>query len=230
MAYTVCCECGKWLPIQLADAGSATKCSCGRRVEVPLLEEFEACADLLSATTVEARIFRLVATGDLPALGQCLECEAAGTRKVLRAVLDCERYTTHSEGGLRFLYIPFLFWAVWTEERRVEVRGHDTIVPAPVCVCGPCQKRLRQRRGLPLTWILLAIFPMACILAFFHLAAGVLVAFAGLLVGLPVFGLLRFLAHRRQQRSLRDLLRRVPVYRQMLDSYPGAVVVMPSKR
>lgn len=58
MELRVCCECNEWVPVAEGDAGSAVKCVCGRRVEVPLLEEFHERPDLISATTLEARILR----------------------------------------------------------------------------------------------------------------------------------------------------------------------------
>lgn len=227
--YTVNCECHRWLPVRPEDAGSAVKCACGRRVEVPLLEEFQQRPDLLSATTVESRIGRLVLAGELPVVGRCARCDAAST-EVLAAWLDCERSSVHSEGGFRFIYIPFLFWMTWQEEARIEVRGHDTAVPAPICVCGPCQEQLRQRRRLSFIWLPMLLIPVACVAAYFYLLAGLGVAGFALLAGILWAYLRRGAAIRERQRDLKEVANQVPVYRQMLASYPDAVVLIAAQR
>jgi hypothetical protein len=48
MALGVYCECGLCLPVVEDDAGSSLLCSCGRRVVVPLLDEFRDHPVLLS--------------------------------------------------------------------------------------------------------------------------------------------------------------------------------------
>ena len=48
-------------------------------------------------------------------------------------------------------------------------------------------------------------------------------------VGLALLALKRRLALRSWQRVLKDLLGKVPVYRQVLERYPQAVVVVPNE-
>jgi hypothetical protein len=64
------------------------------------------------------------------------------------------------------------------------------------------------------------------ILAYFDVAAGVGVA----VVGLALITLTRHLALRRSQKALKGLLGKVPVYRQVLERYPRAVVAVPNNR
>jgi hypothetical protein len=225
MALGVYCECGRCLPIAEGDAGSVLTCSCGRRVVVPLLEEFCDHPVLLSAATVERRVRRLIAEGVLPSTEACLRC-GDGVAEPVGIDLQCERYTTRASGGQRFLIIPLLWglvWASWREPERLEIRGRDTDVPAPVGLCAVCQRQLRVPAA---SWYLLltALLLVACgIVGYFNVGAGIGVA----VVGMVLLVVTRRLALRSWQTGLRALLRKVPVYRQVLERYPRAVVVMP---
>ncbi len=231
----VSCECGKWLPVEASAAGTAITCPCGGRVVVPLLEEFRVRPHLLSAASIERRVRRLIAAGELPAADTCACC-GAEQAEVVRIELECERYTARAYGGERFLILPvfsFVFWMTWREEERVEVRGRDTDVPAPVCLCALCKSRFYRRAG----WAYPALTALA-------VAAGGLVALALFLGELPVYldvlaglgvvliGLLGLALWRRRdfqsrQRQLKALLSQVPLYRQVLERYRNALVVLP---
>src|SRR6516165_5965018 len=102
MALGVYCECGLCLPVVEEDTGSSLTCSCGRRVVVPLLEEFRDRPVLPSAATVERRVRRLIAEGMLPSNAVCLRCNNVKAR-VMNVDLECERYTARKRGGQRFL-------------------------------------------------------------------------------------------------------------------------------
>jgi hypothetical protein len=222
----VSCECGQRLPVKASEAGSELSCSCGRRVVVPLLEEFRDRPTLLSAATVERRVRRLIAEGELPPAGNCMRCGDVNTAEVVLINLECERYTARAHGGLRFLVLPFfsvLFWMWWREEERVEIRGRDTDVPAPVCLCETCRSCFRGGAGYAYLGLVALVVALAAVVGYLNLAAGVGVAVAGLL-GLALW---RRLAFWSRQRGLKGLLRQIPVYRQVLASYPKAVVVMP---
>jgi hypothetical protein len=82
MEFGVYCECGQCLPVVARDVGAAIHCPCGRRVVVPLLEEFRDHPVLLSAPTVERRVRRLVAEGVLPSTDACLRCGDAAAKPV----------------------------------------------------------------------------------------------------------------------------------------------------
>jgi hypothetical protein len=225
MGLGVYCECGKCLPITEEKAGSAVTCPCGRRVVVPLLEEFHNRPLLLSAASVERRIRRLIAEGVLPDTATCLQCSGAETR-VVNLELECERSTVHASGGQRFLIIPLIWgfvWTTWREPERLEIRGRDTEVATPVSLCAACRLQLRAPEGsgyLPLAVLLLAA---SAVLAYFAIFAGVGLA----VVGLAFLLLKRRLALRRWQSGLKELLGKVPVYRQALKRYPWAVVIVP---
>jgi hypothetical protein len=227
MELGVLCECGQRLSVVESNAGSALNCSCGRRVVVPLLEEFQDHPVLLSAATVERRVRRLIAEGVLPSTEACLRCGDV-TAQPVGLHLQCERYTARTSGGQRFLLIPLLWgfvWASWREPERLEIRGRDTDVPAPVSLCATCRSQLRApaaSRQVVLTALLLAA---SGVVGYFHLVAGVSLAVAGLALLVVV----RRLALRGWQGALKGLLRKVPVYRQVLGRYPSALVVLPKE-
>jgi hypothetical protein len=225
MALGVYCECGQCLPVTENDAGSALSCSCGRRVVVPLLEEFHEQPFLLSAATVERRVHRLIAEGVLPSTHACLRCGNGAAQPVAIELL-CERYTARVSGGQRFLIIPLLWvfvWATWREPERLEIRGRDTDVPTPVGLCVQCRQELR----IPATFwhVLLTALLLAAsgLVGYFKLMAGIGLA----VVGLGPVVVTRRLVLRRWQSMLKGLLRKVPVYREVLKRYPRAVVVVP---
>ena len=133
------------------------------------------------------------------------------------------------------LLIPFFFGFLLIrrrEEVQVEVRGRDTDVPAPVNLCASCQRQLRP----PATWLPLLLAALLLVtsgaLAYLCVVGEVCVVVIGValvaLIGLGVIALLRMLAVWRWQRSLKALLRKVPVYRQVLARYPRPVIVVPA--
>jgi hypothetical protein len=220
MDLGVCCECGRRLPVKEGDAGSSLSCSCGRKVVVPLLEEFQNRPLLLSAASVERRVQRLVAEGELPADDACARCGEVRATEVVETCLECEKSRTRTYGGFRFLIFPG-FWVWWHEERRVEVRGRDTVVPVPLCLCRECGSRLGgPNRGASLA-VVVSVLTVSALLTYFGVALGVGVGAAGL----ALWFWQKRRAWQRRQRELKSLLRHVPVYRQLLDKYPYATVL-----
>ena len=218
----VCCECGHWVLVTPSKAGSKVSCPCGRPVVVPLLVEFRNRPDLLSAATIDRRIRRLIAKGELPISGGCSKCGLVVPVEVVPINVECERYTARAYGGHGVIYIPFLsllWW--WREEERVEIHGHDTDVQTPVCLCVPCQESINST---PRFWYFgFAVVTLGAIVGFYSLAPGIIVVAAGLL-GIVLW---KRTANRIRQRALKDLLCQVPVYGQLLSSYPDAAVVVP---
>jgi hypothetical protein len=196
-------------------------------VVVPLLEEFSDHPVLLSASTIERRVRRLIAEGLLPSTDACLRCGNEAVEP-LGTALQCERYTARVSGGQRFLIIPLLWgfvWARWGEPERLEIRGRDTDVPAPCSLCKACRGQLRTPGAswyLLLTAVLLAA---SGVVGYFNFVAGIGLA----AVGLVALVVTRCLILRRWQNVLKGLLCKIPVYRQVLKRYPYAVVVMPKE-
>jgi hypothetical protein len=222
---TVGCECGEWVGVEPYQAGTAVFCGCRRRVVVPLLDEFRERPDLVSASTIERRVIRLVAEGELPLTGTCARCGAAEDG-ITRVILVCERYTARSGGGERFLIVPFItgvFWMSWREEEWTEIRGRDTDVIAPVCLCGLCLRHLRGRPGRAYLLPAAAAVGAGVLVGLANPVVGIVVGWAGL-VGVALW---RRASRRGRQRELKQVLGRVPAYRQVLTRYRHAVAVLP---
>jgi hypothetical protein len=222
MNLAVCCECGRSVPVAASDAASSVSCSCGRRVVVPTLAEFRDRPVLLSAATIERRVQRMIAEGELPVRGGCGQCGEPKMVELVNATLMCERYSTHVYGGFRFLILPyFLVW--WTEESGVEIRGRDTDVPAPFHACPECRRQLSSPKGWVTIVVVASIIAIGSMLSFLDPLIGI----SALVLALATIYLSRIVAQKRRQRVLKELLRKVPLYRQVLDRYPRALVIMP---
>jgi heme exporter protein D len=225
MSLGVSCECGRTLPVTADDAGSRLSCPCGRKVVVPLKEEFAKADVLPSAPTPELRLRRLLREGALPRLDACALCRKGRPRRV-DFYLDCERSRVRTSGGFRFLIIPFLWHIVyWTEEVRVERIGRDTCLPAPLALCPAC---LEQVRRFPVEGSLLLFGVLTAV------SAALFFLDVWLGIGMTVLTLLGVFVkvawdRRSRQRGLRELLRKEPVYRQVLDRYPNATVLVPEE-
>src|SRR5262249_41257629 len=150
------------------------------------MEEFQGRPDLLSAMTIERRIPRLIAAGELPPSDGCARCGPAGTADFTPIRLECERYTARAGGGERVLLLPLLLpllgvliWMWWREEEWVEIRGRDTDVSAPLCLCEQCRRHLRGRaRGI--YWVMGALaLAVGALVGLIHLVTGIGVAAAG---------------------------------------------------
>jgi hypothetical protein len=145
---------------------------------------------------------------------------------VVRVELECERFTTHAEGGRRFIILPvftFLMWMTWREEERVVVRGRDTDLPAPVALCGPCRQHFRHPPRWPYLLAAAGVLALAVPATVAVPGLGFLVA----VIGWPLVWVARRRAVRGRQLRLKEILRQVPVYRQVLSRYPQAVVKIP---
>jgi hypothetical protein len=218
------CECGRSVPVP-ADARSTLLCPCGNRVVVPLPEEFRCRSHVLSAMTVERRVRRLLAAGDIPPQGVCALCGQAGEAEEVDLRLICERSHYQSSGGRRFLFIPFInLFMWWEEERRVEVLGHDTAVPVPLALCQECARSLPCPQGdrgdLAAAAAILAVAAAVC---YFSVLAGIAVG----VTGLAAVSRLGQRREARWQGGLKALVGQVPAYRQLLDQYRFATVVVP---
>lgn len=226
--YGVICECGKTLSVRPAAAAPPLSCSCGRRVLIPLPEEFTHRPVVLSAASLERRVWRLDVAGELSQPGPCARCGRADAC-VVDGNLQCERYRARVYGGTHILLLPlllpFLLISVlmtWTEEERLEVSGRDTDLPAPLRLCQSCWRRLRASRTV---WFRLAAVLVVAIgvgVAFLHVLSGLVLLAVGLIL---VYGLRRWTETLRYS-ALRDLLRPVPIYRQVLERYPDAILIL----
>jgi hypothetical protein len=72
------------------------------------------------------------------------------------------------------------------------------------------------------------LIPVGGMTVYFHVAAGLGIAAVGLVTGFLWLSLWQFMATRAHQKALKKVMGQVPVYRQMLASYPAAMVVISS--
>jgi hypothetical protein len=196
------------------------------------VSEFQAQPVLLSAATVERRMRRMLANGELPITDGCVRCGDQTTARVVKAIVECERYRTRTTGGLNvfLILLILLFHFIWLlhliwrrEEERTEIFGRDTDVPAPITLCPECWQALGQPRVWP--YVLIGAMLAATAVPLFYVNE--LIGFLLLPFSLAVPYWLNRRAQKRRQRTLKQLLRTVPVYGQLLDRYPYGVVMLP---
>jgi hypothetical protein len=221
MELGVYCECDQRLPVTESDAGSSIQCSCGRNVVVPLLDEFRVRPVLLSAVSLERRVQRLIAERELPITDACAGCGEGEGVQAVNVELECERSWAITSGGPRFLITPW-FWVAWEEEKRTEVPGRDTVIRAPIGVCPECRQRFRRPNRLVYLMVAVALLGAGLVLAYVH----VLIRIGSMAVALAALYWQSRRAWKRRQRAIKDLLRNVPVYRQLLAQYPYATVIV----
>jgi hypothetical protein len=210
LQFPLDCECGKRLTVTEGAAGSRVKCSCGRTVEVPGLSALRGRAGLppirISTST---KIEEMVMTGELPRGTECSRCGAT-TSGILHVLAVCERVWVNTD--------QLSIGGVVIKEWGVSRHGRDLIVQVPVRLCPACQGAVfRYQRS----WRsdaaagLLGLLGLVLIL-WGILAAGILALAIALLIFLGVLW-----AERRREAVLKKLLCQEPLYRKLLDEYPG---------
>src|SRR5262245_53757367 len=207
------CECGDRTLVTMAEAGVRLTCSCGRILQVPNLHELRMRAGLPpfpvpTATHVEG----LVKAGDLPVGTTCARCSEPAVA-VLHAMAACEfLWTTTEEWSISGIVVS---------DREVSQHGHDLVVPVPLRLCPDCQRAIFHPswiERLSLAAIPLAVLGVVSMVFALWPGGIVLLAIAGLLYLAPDW------TRRKRQQDLKGLLRRTPLYDQLLAEYPDAVV------
>lgn len=223
------CECGNNLPVP-QDASSSLKCACGTFVILPPAEEFEGKRVVLSASTIERRIRRLIYAGELPPSSECAWCGSLHAKPVdIRLV--CETSTSWQTGGERLVIIPLgigVAWSYSNQEERVETVGRDNTVPVPLCACETCARNLRAPEPLkiPRFLVSLALVVIAAAVAGFSPLLGLAVAVLPLVLLFVVLPWRHRLRARRWGQALKDKIRQVPIYAQLLREYRYATVTV----
>ena len=220
----VYCVCGTFNPVTEMESGDFLTCPCGSRVVIPLPEEFDARAALLSAPTIERRVRRLLAEGVLPTTDACLRCRDPRPQTV-KFFLACEHQTARAYGGqqARLIWLPgVIIITRWWEPEGEEIQGRDTNVDTPVALCAMCRHRLRAPSGSWTCFSMLLLLTASVALGYFNVWAGMGLAVIGLV--LPI--IMRRLSLKRWQAELKRVIGTVPVYRQILERYPWAFVVL----
>ena len=221
MDFTITCQCGESTTVTEAAAGRAIDCSCGRTIKVPSFRELRECAGLPADNVSPVLLItHLLVKGELYPPADCVWC-AAESDAVLHLQIDCERAWVRG-GGFRWgvlltsLLLPVKIFS-WEPG---EEHGKDLIFELPVTVCLKCRHRLEPRRRrniLPIVrWVLL-------VMAIGALFVRPLVA-VGFAAGFALMCLLETSLTRKRVDPLKETLQKVPLYAQLLDRYPDAVV------
>jgi hypothetical protein len=236
--YRVSCECARWIPVIENQMGRAITCSCGRRVEVPLLDEFLVKPDLLSNTTIDRRLARMIQDGALPPAEHCAACETSSGLQIVQFEANCEWMTNNENSNnftnaVIFLFIFLIFLPVGhimlsfgSATGEVEILGRDTVHNLPLCLCHNC---INNYSSLSSRWywvgglLLLFIAVLLCMINLY-------VAIATGSISIWFILIARAWAYRSRQRFLKTILSQVPIYRQLLKVYPGAIIaILPPK-
>jgi hypothetical protein len=167
----------------------------------------------------------MIAEGELPVTDSCIRCGDVKEPKRINVELQCERYMARSHGGFRFLIlpIPFIHFMWWREKEWVEIRGRDTDVPTPICLCEECRLPIRAKKNSTYLYLAATILAVSVFVGYLALWAGIGLAASGLIL----IGWQKRLSFNRRQFALKALLGKVPVYQQVLQRYPRAFVVVP---
>jgi hypothetical protein len=183
---------------------------------------------VLSAPTLERRIRRLVAAELLPPHRECAWCGSVHA-ELLDIRLVCEPDRDLVTSGSRFPLIRGRSWAYWWEVERIDRYGGENTVSVPLPACAWCARGQRMPKRSTVAQALGGIAVAILAVGFGSLFSGVghlvwRAAFLGLWVG-AVWRKSDLAA--RWQRDFKDKLRQVPVYRQLLQEYPHAAVMVP---
>jgi hypothetical protein len=164
----------------------------------------------------------MIEAGELPPPA-CVGCGDVGEETV-PASAECER--AWESGGGRGWWVAFFLFGLLGAlllRARGEGRtyGRNLYVPVTFRLCGRCRCP-SPRTGL---------FLFLRVLKFGLLVVGAALTFAEPVLGAPlvVAGVLLWwvetATRRGRQAAIKRLLRRVPVYRQLLGDYPDAIIV-----
>lgn len=233
--YTaICCACHRSIPVPPANMGKRRACpSCGFVVLMPRLDEFEEAPVRETYQTVLKKVATRIEEGLLPGEEDCQGCGTPTDRQV-NVWVECESSREETVGGtgpwailsllFGLLLLPFLpFIIFFRHQPGVSViRGRDTNIRIPVCLCEPCQRRMTAPRFWPA--LLVAVLGLALAVVVGLLAGWWWVVVV--LVTLSAAGLLLQTTRRRWVEEGRDLLRAVPDYEELLQTYRSAEVLV----
>lgn len=157
--------------------------------------------------------------------------DSGKARRERRVRVELDAAARDRTVGVMFLFLPFWVW-VWFLERgesEGKTYGKNVIVPVLIRLCPNCRQALRPSLVLAVLFQgKYAIAAVGIVLLFFWSAWGVFWSAWGatLLAAALFLWLLEKIGQARRQRTILDLLRRVPVYSSLLDKYPDARIML----
>jgi hypothetical protein len=179
MQYDLDCECGDFVTVNEAAAGTSALCRCGRTVVIPSLRELRRRAGLSQpGVTPEFAVETLLLASKLPEEHHCVLCGVATDATVCCRTV-CERAHVKHGGPSRWGYLLGFFTFGWLGALAVLIArsktpgqewGKDRIFPLPLRVCSTCRAGLTGPETLkaalkrvPLYRALLERFPQASV-------------------------------------------------------------------
>lgn len=222
MEFIVSCECGRSIAVSASSAGLDLKCQCGRMVSVPSLAALRRRAGLPPVDLgPDFRIDQMLHSGELPP-AECIVCGHQDCN-LTPFFADCERqYVKRKSGFAVGVGIGPLFVPIASREGSVECHGRDLIVPLPVKVCEHCHRTIPRPTTARGVGISAAVGIGLSILCMFVVHWSVAIAF--LIISAALFIASKILP-RTRQKALRQMLKKVPVYAELLETYPDATIM-----
>jgi hypothetical protein len=222
--FRIRCDCGKEHRVSARSAGSSLDCPCGRRVEIPSLSELRRQAGE-PAYSVKARwiLGDMLVKKQLPIRTRCAHCERE-TDQSIRVAVECERvWQKKSYDSPTNVAIVLIFgvWG-WLFLRRRDERelGDDVMLVLPIRLCEVCRRDMGSVRSSPY----LNVFAVGLIVAGIVSAIAVSIWCLALVGVALLVRLTDAWIHSRNRAQLHRLLRIEPLYAQLLDDYPKAIV------
>jgi hypothetical protein len=170
-------------------------------------------------------IEHLLADGELPPKS-CARCGAADA-PVVEAVAECEKAPGGKDDADATMVAILLFglWgALWAFSRRGRDRpGDDVIIRVPLRLCNACRQPLMHDAAVPSLYLLAFLCLLGAILLFLLVESPLWLVV--LLFAILGFVFARMVARKRLTR-MKELWRHVPIYKQLLDEYPDAKLLV----
>jgi hypothetical protein len=146
MGYSLVCSCGRRLPVEASQAGTAVACPCGSQVPVPSISKLRELSgqEPYEVGTIDA-IHGMLRRGELPAGDRCA-VSGEPTGDFIELYVEAERM--HPGGDNRVYYVlgllvsPILLLGL-LRPSRPDV-GRETIVPTPLRVASAYHPKVRK--------------------------------------------------------------------------------------
>jgi hypothetical protein len=193
-------------------------CFCGRTNLVPRLSDLRHQAGLDAyGKSIAARVSGMIAGGELPRGRECMCC-CKDTPASLKYMAECEQLWRKSPTWQIF-FVPWLGFVWMFNERGNEDVGRETSVPLSLRICEACRPGSGlQQAAFVLKWAKWLLAALALLLADFRtmLLLAAVVAWSAELV-----------IRRFEQRSLKALFSKEPVYRELFSEFPQCFLAHP---
>lgn len=226
MSFYVPCECSESLCVSEGAAGASLRCSCGKTVVVPSLDELRKRSGLPARQTNPKTVIEyMLADGELPTATTCAGCGCA-TGEILYVTAECEkawRSGPNWSGMIVALLIVGPIWAYLLSRKQGSGTeyGDNLILHLPIRTCSNCR---RQYLGGPISkslgWIAALLAGIGIVAVFvWPIWGGVF------LVGSLAAFWTKMVVGVRRRATCAWLLRHEPVYGDLLAYYPNTALL-----